>query len=196
MKRSSDVVFSDAVKKVQTERGSRAAYGRGDFESEVTGDLRDFLAEIDTAYLATASAGGQPYVQHRGGPKGFLRAIDDHTIAFADLSGNRQYVSTGNLSENDRVCLFLMDYARRRRVKVWGNARIVPVTDDLFAKLAPDPRAKVEQVVLLTVTAWDMNCSQHIPQKIDAADVAGALEKLEVRVAELEAENARLRAKT
>ncbi len=192
MNRKSDVAFSDAVKKIQTERGSRAAYGRGDFETEITDELRAFLAQVDTAYLATASAGGQPYVQHRGGPKGFLRAIDDHTIAFADLSGNRQYVSTGNLSENDRVCLFLMDYARRRRIKIWGHARIVPVTDELFAQLAPDPRAKVEQGVLIAVSAWDMNCSQHIPQKIEAADVEAVVGRLEARIAELEAENARL----
>lgn len=188
---SSDVAFSDAVKAVQTARGSRAAYARveqgGGFATEVDDRLRAFLAEIDTGFLATASADGQPYVQHRGGPKGFIRALDEHTLGFVDFVGNRQYVSTGNLAENDRVCLFLIDYAHRRRVKVWGRARVVEASDDLLAKLvSPGSRARVEQVVLITVEAWDVNCPQHIPQKLDAADVAVALERLERRIAELE----------
>ncbi len=194
---SSDVAFSDTVKRVQSERGSRAAYARmeqgGGFETEVTDELRGFLAELDSAFLATASQDGQPYLQHRGGPKGFLRALDDKTLAFLDFAGNRQYVSSGNLLENDKVCLFLIDYARRRRVKVWGTARVVPVTEELSARLGqPGYRARVEQVVLITVTAWDVNCPQHIPQKLDAADVAAALGKLQARIVELEAENARL----
>ncbi|MGZ3442066.1 MAG: pyridoxamine 5'-phosphate oxidase family protein, partial [Polyangia bacterium] len=126
---SSDIAFSDAVKRVQSERGSRAAYARversGGFETGVTDALRGFLAQIDTAFLATASADGQPYIQHRGGPQGFIRALDDRTLAFLDFAGNRQYVSTGNLRENERVCLFLIDYAQRRRIKVWGTARVV-----------------------------------------------------------------------
>lgn len=196
---SSDVAFSPTVKTVQAERGSRAAYARvergGGFETAVTDDLAGFLAAIDTAFLATASADGQPYVQHRGGPPGFIRALDERTLGFLDFTGNRQYVSTGNLRENDRVCLFLIDYARRRRIKVWGTARVVPVTPELAAALAlPGYRARVEQAVLVTVTAWDVNCPQHIPQKLDAAEVAGVVEDLRARVAELEAENARLRA--
>src|SRR5471030_791170 len=139
---SSDVTFSPTVKRVQTERGSRAAYRRmeerGGFRTAVDEDLRDFLAGIDTAFLATASKDGQPYVQHRGGPKGFIRALDDSTLAFADLDGNRQYVTTGNLLENDRVCLFLMDYAHRGRVKVCGHARIVPMTSPLASLLGED----------------------------------------------------------
>jgi predicted pyridoxine 5'-phosphate oxidase superfamily flavin-nucleotide-binding protein len=183
---------------VQSERGSRAAYGRveqqGGFATTVDEELRGFLAGIDSAFLASASADGQPYVQHRGGPKGFIRALDDETLGFVDFSGNRQYVTTGNLSENDRVCLFLMDYARRRRVKVWGTARVVPASDELLAKLMPEGyRARPEQVVLVTVRAWDVNCPQHIPQKIDAADVAPVIERLEARIAELERENRRLR---
>jgi len=190
----SDVAFSPAVKRTQASRGSRAAYARveerGGFETEVTDDLRAFLADVDSAFLATASADGQPYVQHRGGPKGFLRALDDHTLGFVDFTGNRQYVSTGNLSENDRVCLFVIDYAHRRRVKVWGTARVVPVTDALLAALGdPAYRARPEQVVLLTVTAWDANCPQHIPVKLDAADVAAAVQKLQARISELETEN-------
>ena len=198
MKRpTSDVAFSPSVKRVQAERGSRAAYERvenvGGFESEVTPDLVALLAQIDTAFLATASADGQPYVQHRGGPKGFICALDDHTLGFVDFAGNRQYVSTGNLSENDRFCLFLIDYARRRRVKIWGTARIVPATDELLEKLAPSGyRARPEQVMLLRVSAWDANCSQHIRQKIDGEQVANAIANLEVRIDELEAENRKL----
>jgi predicted pyridoxine 5'-phosphate oxidase superfamily flavin-nucleotide-binding protein len=196
----SDVAFSDAVKQAQTERGSRGTYARvereGGFETAVTDELRAFLAEVDTAFLATASADGQPYVQHRGGPKGFIRAVDAHTLGFVDFTGNRQYVSTGNLSENDRYCLFLIDYARRRRVKVWGHARIVPATEALIAALAePGYRARPEQVVLLSVDAWDVNCPQHIPQKVNATDVAETIGKLEARVAELEVENRRLNEK-
>ena len=171
---STDIAFSKSVKQTQAERGSRAAYARveasGGFETEVTDDLRAFLAQIDTAFLATASADGQPYVQHRGGPKGFIRVLDGHTLGFLDFRGNRQYVSTGNLRENDRVCLLLMDYARRRRVKIWGTARTVPATPDLVDRLAtPGYRGRIEQVVLLSVTAWDVNCPQHIPHKIDAS---------------------------
>jgi predicted pyridoxine 5'-phosphate oxidase superfamily flavin-nucleotide-binding protein len=201
MKRpSSDVAFSPSVKRVQTERGSRAAYGRvehrGGFETRVTAELRAFLAEIDTAFLATASADGQPYVQHRGGPKGFIQAIDDGTLAFVDFTGNRQYVSTGNLAENDRVCLFLIDYAHRRRVKVWGRARTESATAALLEQLAVRGyRARAEQVILISVSAWDMNCPQHIPQKLDGADVAHALAGLEARIAELETENRKLKEK-
>ena len=190
---SSDIAFSPTVKAVQAERGSRAAYARvergGGFEQEVTSDLRDFLAGIDTAFLATASADGQPYVQHRGGPRGFIRPLDERTLGFLDYAGNKQYVSTGNLRENDRVCLFLIDYAHRRRIKVWGTARTVPATPELVAALAtPDYRARVEQVLLVTVIAWDVNCPQHIPQKIDAAEVAALVGGLRARIAELEEE--------
>lgn len=199
MKPSSDVAFSAAVKQVQTERGSRAAYQRmeqrGGFETVVTDDLRAFLAVIDTAFLATASRDGQPYIQHRGGAPGFIRALDDHTLAFLDFAGNRQYVSTGNLGENDRVCLFLIDYARRRRVKIWGTAEVVPLSPALLATLAdPAHPARPEQVVRITVTAWDLNCPQHIPQKVDLREIAPAIEALQRRIGELEGENAQLRA--
>jgi predicted pyridoxine 5'-phosphate oxidase superfamily flavin-nucleotide-binding protein len=190
---SSDVAFSPTVKEVQEERGSRAAYARmehaGGFETEVDERLAGFLAEVDTAFLATASADGQPYIQHRGGPKGFIRVLDAHTLGFVDFAGNRQYVSTGNLRENERICLFLMDYAHRRRVKVWGTARVVPATDERLGALMPEGyRARPEQVMLVTVSAWDGNCSQHIPQKLDAADVAQLVDGLRQRIAELEAD--------
>jgi len=194
---SSDIAFTPVIKAIQSERGSRDAYAkieaRGGFRTRVTGELKDFLAEVDTAYLATANASGQPYAQHRGGPKGFLRAIDERTIGFADYAGNRQYISTGNLAENDKAFLFLMDYAHRRRIKLWGRAR---VTDDAatIARLMPQGyRARPEQAILFEIEAWDMNCPQHIPRKIDAGDVQAALEHLHARIAELEAENVALR---
>lgn len=200
MKRpASDIAFSPSVKAVQTERGSRAAYARlertgGGFEELVTDELTAFLADIDTAFLATASADGQPYIQHRGGPRGFIRGLDERTLGFLDFTGNKHYVSTGNLRDNERVCLFLIDYARRRRIKVWGAARAVPATPELLDALAlPGYRARIEQVILLAVTAWNVNCPQHIPQKLDAVEVAEVVSRLRDRISELEAENQRLR---
>lgn len=195
---TSDIAFSPTVKALQEAKGSRASYARmeehGGFRTAITDDLAAFLATVDTAYLATANAAGQPYAQHRGGPRGFIRVIGEHTLAFADYTGNRQYISTGNLAENDKAFLFLMDYANRRRIKIWGRAR---VSNDaaLIEQLMPDGyRAKPEQAILFDVEAWDMNCPQHIPQKIDAADVAAAMSDLEVRIATLETENVALRA--
>jgi predicted pyridoxine 5'-phosphate oxidase superfamily flavin-nucleotide-binding protein len=194
---SSDIAFTPIVKALQAERGSRANYQRmeerGGFRTELTEDLAQFLASVDTAYLATANAAGQPYAQHRGGPKGFIRILGPKTLGFADYRGNRQYVTTGNLAENDRAFLFLMDYAHRRRVKLWGRAR---VSDDpqVIADLMPEGyQAKPEQAILFAVEAWDINCPQHIPQKIDASDVERVLGDLQRRIAELEAENAALR---
>jgi predicted pyridoxine 5'-phosphate oxidase superfamily flavin-nucleotide-binding protein len=188
-----DIAFTPAVKAIQSAKGSRQAYAkveaRGGFATEVTEDLGGFLAQIDTAFLATANADGQPYIQHRGGAKGFIRVLDNHTIGFLELGGNKQYVTTGNLTENDRVCLFLIDYATRQRVKVWGTARTVPVTPELATQLGPTPRgSRVEHAVLITVSAWDINCPQHIPVKIDADDVRALVERYESRIASLEAE--------
>ena len=196
---SSDVAFTEAVKAVQTERLSRPAYAkmeaRGGFRTEITPDLTAFLAQVDTAYLATTNAAGQPYAQHRGGPKGFIRVVDPATLGFADYTGNRQYVTTGNLRENDRAFLFLMDYAHRRRIKLWGRARVEQGDAALIERLMPpDYPARPEQAILFRVEAWDMNCPQHIPQKFDAADVAATLEGMQQRVAAAEAEAARLRA--
>jgi uncharacterized protein len=198
MPASSDIAFSPAVKAEQHRRGGVPAHqrieARGGFRVDLTPDLIDFLAGVDTAYLATASAAGQPYAQHRGGPKGFIRALDDRTLGFADFTGNRQYITTGNLAENDRAFLFLMDYAQQRRIKLWGRARM---TDDpaLVTRLMPeDTNARAERAVLFTVEAWDSNCRQHIPQKFDMADVAEAVRGLERRIADLAADNARLRA--
>jgi predicted pyridoxine 5'-phosphate oxidase superfamily flavin-nucleotide-binding protein len=190
---SSDVAFTPTVKAVQAARGSREAYAkqeaRGGFRTAIDATLVAFLADVDTAYLATANAAGQPYAQHRGGPKGFIRVVGERTLAFADYSGNRQYISTGNLAENDKAFLFLMDYAHRRRIKLWGRARVVGDDPALAAALMPAGyRARPEQVMLFEIDAWDVNCPQHIPQKIDAADVAAALAHRDARIAELEAE--------
>jgi uncharacterized protein len=196
---SSHIAFTASVKAVQARRGSRAAYAkieaRGGFHTSITADLVAFLAEVDTAYLATANAAGQPYAQHRGGPKGFIRALDDKTLGFADYAGNRQYITLGNLAENDQAFLFLMDYERRRRVKIWGRARIVEGDAELIARLMPENyKARPEQAILFAVEAWDINCPQHIPQKLDIADVAPVVTRFEARIAQLEAENERLRA--
>jgi predicted pyridoxine 5'-phosphate oxidase superfamily flavin-nucleotide-binding protein len=140
-------------------------------------------------FLATASADGQPYIQHRGGPKGFIRILDKNTLAFADFSGNRQYITQGNLSENPKANIFLIDYAHRRRVKIWGEARVVDDDPAFMKSLMPQGyKARPEQVILFKVSAWDTNCPQHIPQKFDAADVAAALASRDARIAELEAE--------
>jgi uncharacterized protein len=195
---ASDIAFTPTIKAIQEERGSRAAYARmearGGFRTDITDDLVTFLADVDTAYLATSNASGQPYAQHRGGPKGFIRVIDPHTIGFADYVGNQQYISTGNLLENAKAFLFLMDYAHRRRTKIWGKARVVTDDPELIAQLMPDSyRAKPQQVILFEIEAWDTNCPQHIPQKLDAVDVAQALARLEANIVALETENADLR---
>jgi uncharacterized protein len=199
MTSSSDIAFSPAVKTVQERRGSRAAYARmeqkGGFATTIEPGLADFIADARSFYLATASKDGQPYVQHRGGPPGFLRVLDERTLAFADFGGNRQYITAGNLEENPRALIFLMDYANRRRVKIWGTARVVEHDAALNARLLPAGyRARVEAVILFTVEAWDANCPQHIPHMLFAEDVALVVDELKARVASLEAENARLRA--
>lgn len=195
---SSDVAFTPAVKAIQEKLGSRAGYARmeekGGWQTCVTADLAGFLARRDSLYLATASAEGQPYIQHRGGPKGFLRVIDDTTLGFADFGGNRQYISLGNLSENDRVQIFLMDYANRRRVKIWGRARVVEDDPFLLERLSdPDYPGTPERAILFTVQAWDVNCPQHITPRFTAEDLAPGIGRLKARILELEAEVARLK---
>jgi uncharacterized protein len=195
---SSDVAFTPTVKSIQARKGSREAYARveqhGGWRTEIDDNLAGFLAETNSFYLATASADGQPYMQHRGGPKGFVKILDKTTLAFADYSGNRQYITQGNLAENPKAHIFVMDYAHRRRVKIWGEARVVEDDAALTASLMPQGyKARPEQVILFRIKAWDTNCPQHIPQKFDAADVAAALAGRDDRIAELEAELATLR---
>ncbi|MDB5634428.1 MAG: hypothetical protein JWR49_3283 [Tardiphaga sp.] len=195
---SSDVAFTPVVKEIQARKGSRHAYARveenGGWRTEVDDNLTAFLAEANSMFLATASADGQPYIQHRGGPKGFIRILDKQTLAFADYSGNRQYITQGNLAENPKANIFLVDYAHRRRVKIWGEARVVEDDPALLTSLMPAGyKARPEQVILFKIAAWDTNCPQHIPQKFDAADVAAALASRDERIAELEAELAALK---
>jgi len=192
---SSDVAFTPAVKAIQARKGSRDAYAeRGEWRTAIDQDLASRLAETNSIYLATASADGQPYIQHRGGPKGFIRIIDRNTIAFADYSGNRQYITQGNLTENSKAYIFLMDYARRRRVKLWGEAKVIEDDPALLEALMPKGyRARPEQAILFRIAAWDTNCPQHIPQKFDAADVGAALAARDARITEIEAELAALK---
>lgn len=194
----SDIAFTPSVKAIQARKGSRTAYarmeqGRG-WQTQVTPELQAWLAQLGSFYLATANAQGQPYIQHRGGPAGFLKVLDAHTLAFADFSGNRQYISAGNLAENPQAFLFTMDYARRRRIKLWGRARVVENDPELLQRLAdPDYEGMPEQAVVFALEAWDVNCPQHIPQKFDAADVERALRTRDERIAALEQELARYR---
>jgi hypothetical protein len=195
---SSDVAFTPAVKAIQQAKGSRDAYAeveeRGGWRTEIDEKLAGFLTEANSLYFATATADGQPYIQHRGGPKGFVKILDKNTLAFADYSGNRQYITQGNLTENPKAYIFVMDYAHRRRVKLWGEARVVEDDPALLKSLMPwGYKARPEQVILFRISAWDTNCAQHIPQKFDAADVAAALAARDGRIAELEAELAMLK---
>ncbi len=189
----SDIAFTPAVKAWQTRLGSRAGYARRtetkDWQDKVTPELAAFLAERDSFYLATASAEGRPYIQHRGGPAGFLKVLDDKHLAFADFGGNKQYISAGNLSENDRASIFLMDYANRQRIKLWGRARVVEDDAALLERLAdPGYRAKPERAVVFEIEAWDVNCPQHIARRYTDDQIAPALAKLQARIDELEAE--------
>jgi predicted pyridoxine 5'-phosphate oxidase superfamily flavin-nucleotide-binding protein len=186
----SDIAFTPTVKAIQQRKGSRANYermetGRG-WSTTITPDLADFIAAQTSVFFGTASADGQPYIQHRGGPPGFLRVLDERTIAFADYRGNRQYISQGNLADNPQAFLFLIDYAHRQRIKIWGEARVVEDDPQLVQSLMPEGyKARPEQAFILAVSAWDSNCPQHIPQRFEAADVAAALAERDRRIEEL-----------
>jgi predicted pyridoxine 5'-phosphate oxidase superfamily flavin-nucleotide-binding protein len=195
---ASDVAFTEVVKSIQARKGSRAAYARmeqgGSWEQSITPDLKAEIEAQTSVFLATANGQGQPYIQHRGGPAGFLKVLDEHTVGFADFAGNRQYITQGNLEENPQAHLFLIDYAKRRRIKVWGTARVVEGDDALTRQLMPAGyRARPEQVLLFSAAAWDVNCPQHIPQRFEAADVQATIEVRDRRIAQLEAEVADLR---
>ncbi len=189
----SDIAFTPAVKALQERNGSRAGYARmaekKDWRDTVTPDLAAFLAERDSFYLATTSAEGQPYIQHRGGPKGFLKVLDDATLGFADFGGNKQYITAGNLSENPRAFIFLMDYENRRRIKIWGRARVVEGDPELLARLSdPAYAGRPERALVFEIAAWDVNCPQHITRRYDEETVARTVARLRARVAALEAE--------
>ena len=194
---NSDLVFPPAVRRAQAERGPAQAYAKKTehgFPNAVTPELAAFIAEQDTAFLATASAEGAPYVQHRGGPKGFIKVVDERTLGFADYRGNKQFITLGNLSENDHAYLFVLDFSRRQRIKLWGRARVVENDDALIEKLFDHGyKAKPERVILFTIEAWDVNCSQHITERYTQGEIAIAVAGLRERIAELEGENAQLR---
>jgi len=186
----SDIAFTPAVKAIQRRKGSRTSYERMEaghgWSTTITADLADFIAAQTSVFFGTASADGQPYIQHRGGPPGFLRVLDERTVAFADYRGNRQYISQGNLADNPKAFLFLIDYTHRQRIKIWGEARVVEDDPQLVQSLMPEGyKARPEQAFILTVSAWDSNCPQHIPQRFEAADVAAALEERDRRIEEL-----------
>lgn len=196
---ASDVAFTPSVKAIQSRKGSRSTYARMESQSgwatAISDALAEFIAGQTSVFLATANTQGQPYIQHRGGPPGFLQVLDEHTIGFANFNGNRQFISWGNLAENPKAHLFLIDYTTRQRVKLWGTARVVEDDKELIERLMPaNYRAKSEQAILFTVNAWDANCPQHIPQRLEASDVAQALQGRDQKIAELEAEIRRLKA--
>jgi predicted pyridoxine 5'-phosphate oxidase superfamily flavin-nucleotide-binding protein len=198
MPSNAHIVLTPAAQREQEKRGSAKGYARkieAGYPDRVTPDLAGFLAELDTAFLATTSAEGAPYIQHRGGPKGFIKVIDDKTLGFADFAGNRQFITISNLAGNDRAYLFLLDFASRQRVKVWGRARVVENDQELMERLVdPSYRARPERAILFTIEAWDTNCSQHITERFTQGEVALAVAGLRERIGALEAENARLQA--
>lgn len=190
---SSDIAFTPAVKNIQAKKGSRYSYSQmemgGSWETTVSPQLAAFLGELDMFYLGTANAEGQPYIQYRGGAPGFLKVIDERTLGFADFGGNRQYITLGNLSENPKAFIFLMDYARSRRIKVWGTARAVDDDPELLEQLRdPNYTGKVERAILFEIEAWDVNCPQHIHKRYSEKQVAPVVERLQARITELEAQ--------
>lgn len=195
---ASDVAFTPTVKAIQARKGSRPAYARMEeargWNTTITSDLAAFIAAQTSVFLGTANAAGQPYIQHRGGPSGFLRVLDERTLAMVDFRGNRQFITQGNLAENARAHLFLIDYATRRRIKLWGTARVVEDDPALVERLMPrNYEADGEQAIVFHVAAWDANCPRHIPLLHDAASVTAALEARDRRIAELEVEVSRLK---
>lgn len=198
MNYSSDIAFTPAVKAIQMRKGSRQNYARmeeaGSWETRVTPELQAFIEAQTSFFLATANSAGQPYIQHRGGPLGFLKVLDEKTLGFVDFAGNRQYISLGNLQENPRAHLFLIDYAERKRVKIWGEAHVVEDDPELVKRLMPENyKARASQVIVFRINAWDANCPQHIPQRFEATDVAAAIEERDQRITALETELAKLR---
>jgi predicted pyridoxine 5'-phosphate oxidase superfamily flavin-nucleotide-binding protein len=187
----SDIAFTPAVKAIQAEKGSRSSYAkmeqRGGWKTTVTPDLAAFLSELDMFYLGTANAEGQPYIQYRGGSPGFLKVLDNKTLGFADFGGNRQYITLGNLSENPKTFIFLIDYVHSRRIKLWGTARVVEEDPELFDRLRDGTYpGKVERAILFTIESWDVNCAQHIHKRFPQRQIAPIIEELQAKVRYLE----------
>ena len=194
MEKPEDVMFSPAVKAEQVRLGSREAFEDRDWQTEITDDLRQFLDAIDTFFFATASADGRPYIQHRGGPAGFLKPIGSHMLAFADFAGNRQYITLGHLKENDRAHIFILHYATQQRLKLWGRARVIEDDAELMERLVdPSYKAKPQRAIAFRIEAWDINCRQHIVARYTEAEIAPAVNQLTQRIKELEEEVARLK---
>jgi len=188
-----DIAFTNGVKSLQEQRGSRASYARFE-QGRSRGDRigpneARFITARDSFYMASTGETGWPYVQHRGGPEGFVRVLDEHTLGFADFAGNRQYVSLGNIRADDRVSLFFMDYANRTRLKLFGHASEVdPQDSDTLSRLAlPQQRVRIERAIMIRVSALDWNCPQHITPRYSEAEVSQVVEKLTARISELEA---------
>ena len=187
----SDIAFTDAVKSQQTARGSRSTYSRMEsgqgWNTTITRDLAVFLSDMDMFYFGTSNASGQPYIQYRGGAPGFLRVLDEKRLGFADFGGNRQYITLGNLSENARAFIFLMDYAHSRRIKIWGTAHVVENDLALLDQLRDTSYpGKVERAIVFEVGAWDVNCPQHIHKRFSQRQISPVMEKLTSRISRLE----------
>ena len=194
MEKSEDVLFSPSVKAEQARLGSRSSFEGREWQSEITGDLRQFLSAVDTFFFATASADGRPYIQHRGGPAGFLKPIGSHMLAFADFAGNRQYITLGHLKENDRAYIFVLHFASQQRLKLWGRARVIEGDVELMERLVdPAYKARPERAIVVRIEAWDINCRQHIVARYSEAEIAPAVNQLTQRIKDLEEEVARLK---
>lgn len=198
---SSDIAFTPAVKAIQAQKGSRTSYARmeahGGWRTKVTEDLAGFLAGLDMFYLGTSNRDGQPYIQYRGGPAGFLKVIDEHTLGFADFGGNRQYITLGNLSENPKAFLFLMDYVNQQRIKVWGQAEVVEGNAELNSRLSDENySANVERTILFQIEAWDINCQQHIHRRFPATAVEQVIESMRQEIEQLKSDYVELLKKT
>ncbi|WP_421656790.1 pyridoxamine 5'-phosphate oxidase family protein [Leptothermofonsia sp. ETS-13] len=187
------IAFTPTVKAAQEKRGSREIYERyeknGPPNDTVTPELAEFVAQQDGFYLGTVGSNGYPYIQFRGGQPGFLRVLDQKTFGFADFKGNVQYITIGNLEDNDKAFIFLMDYRHRKRIKVWGRAWIVEDDPNLIEQLkVPGYEAEIERVILFQIDAWSQNCPQHIPIRYSEAEVEAMLAPLHERITQLEAQ--------
>lgn len=192
---SSDIAFTDRVKSIQSRKGSRFLYSRmeenGSWATEITPMLANYIAQQRSVFFATANIDGQPYIQHRGGQPGFIKVLDNKTLGFVDYKGNQQFISQGNLADNAKAFLFLIDYQNKTRIKIWGEAKVIEDDPDLMEKLLKGTETSMvrpEQVITFTIHAWDRNCPQHIPQRFEANDVRAALHEKEERIKELEAQ--------
>jgi predicted pyridoxine 5'-phosphate oxidase superfamily flavin-nucleotide-binding protein len=189
-----DLLFSASVKAEQARLGSRQSFEDREWATAITEDLARFLDAIDTFFFATASADGQPYIQHRGGPPGFLKPIGPKTLAFADFAGNRQYITLGHLKENERAHIFILHFATQQRLKMWGRARVIENDAALMERLVdPTYKARPQRAVVFELEAWDVNCRQHIVPRYSEGEIAPAVNNLAARIKELEEELARLK---